>query len=249
MGSNLKILALAIVSLSLMACSSRPYDGKSSQASSDAVSPSPNTNSNGGSVASCNQFSGSENMIGKVQAYFDQYGVLNTNFLRLRFMAVPSNFGNSDSLFIEFHRAKVSSAGVFEEDPVALAFRMENKDTMMSASQWFNLSPSNIGYNRQALFGATSSQNVNKLLDYNFLIQGTDQLLGYQVLRAVLKTSGGAVAGYADMLMPQFYAAPYAYASTHPNMLNQLHPNWSRRDDANISDAGFLAYTRQMCLY
>ncbi len=132
-----------------------------------------------------------------------------------------------------------------------MMFRLENPNTNAPASIWYgtNANGVNVGFNRQALFQSTSSQDLNKLLEYNFLVQGTDLAFGYQVLRVALSNSiNGSVSniGYADTLLPIFEGNPNTYALTHATVLNQLHPNWTRRNEG-WSDANFLAFTSSSC--
>ncbi len=256
MDSKLKLLLLMSLSLVLISCSSRPYDGKATLSSTDGVTPSPSPSpGTSQSIASCNTFSGASNVVGKVKAYYDQMGSYNSNFVRVRFSGVPVGFGNADNLYIEFYRWRVAPSGAVEQDSTPLRFRLEDPNTLGAVNNtWYgpNGNGTNVGFNRQALYTATSTTanpDNNRLMNFNFLVQGTDAALGYQVLRVALTSVSGGVAtnvAYADTLLPLFEANPNTYISTHSATLNQLHPNWSRRLEG-WTDANFLAFTTQSC--
>ncbi len=246
----IKTCLLGFLSLFLISCSSRPIDGLANHASDNgttSTTTSPGTSAN---KASCNQFSANSNLVGKVKAYYVG-GTYRSDMVRVRLTGIPDGFANADDVFIEFYRWRVSPNGAVEQDPTPLRFRFENGSTLIAGSTTYGPTGSgtNVGFNRQALFTATGSQNIGKLTEYNFLVQGTDAALGYQVLRASLTSSGNGSSmniSYADMLIPFFEANPNTYAASHAAVLNQLHPNWTRRTEG-WTDTNYVAFTTQLC--
>lgn len=265
-----KVLSFVALAMISSACSSQlPDEGLGIYSSTD-----PSGNNNGGGntgggntggttqplVATCSNYSKTAgNLHGKIKSYYDSLGIYNSNFVRLRMSAVPEGFGASDNVYIQFFRWRVSPSQTVEIDRAnPLRFRLENPNTGGIASGWYGRDPNctptatntcNVGFNRQQFYNAAGAQDMSLLSSFNFLIQGTDASLGFQVVRIeITQVTEGATTnlGFADMLIPNFYANPNTYASTHPDLLNQLHPNWSRRNEG-WSDANFLAFANQSC--
>lgn len=267
------LLALTLVLLALSGCSSSiPESSLSQSSSSTGAVPPPNPNPGAAALATCNQFTSSATA-GKVKSIrtCDAFGVCttNTSSVKLRLSQIPVGFENSDTTYLEFYVWGITPGGQTvcsnSSDCGAnwhpVRFRLENRSTGQPAcpqgggSCFFGWNPNNntnVGFNRQAIYSISGTSQASRILDYDFVVTGTDVDSNpntapiYQVLRVVVRDSASSYYSQIDSLLPDFTANPNTYAQGHHDTLDVIHPLWPYRT-YGYSDNQFQAMTNAYC--
>lgn len=189
-------------------------------------------------LATCNAFSGG-GFSGKIKLYM-QNGSYNATAMRLRITSIPSDMEGS-TRYIQFFRWLADNQGSFLE-PEAVEFYLEDS---------FSSTP---------ISGMMSDLSLTKLTTLGSEIYGTDDV-NYLLSKVniVLTNITGEwdalkLAHYEDsdllsesnFLIPAFAANPATYATNHPPVLQQMHPNKSAVGQ-NLDDRAYLALTHGLC--
>lgn len=181
-------------------------------------------------LASCTKSSDS-NFSFNTAAVFDQSGMLNTNYLKLKFNFLNANITKSGNV-IKFFKWKATASGTYL-DPVPLNVASYDFST-----------------------GQTNSNSVSSIPatqlngQYGLYIELNDPSQTYQVLMMVAYDSSGTLLGKINTLIPQFAANPadyafYADGSPRVDNLKALHP--LNGSTVTRSSSEFTAYFNQYC--
>ena len=214
-------------------------------AADEAATGASTTASTSTSDAECNSFSSlsGATMNGRVTTYYYN-GVLQTNLVRVRLTGIDAQFTLNPNVTMQMYRWKADSSGNITVDNNPLAFDFEAGTGATSA-----FSNSMISLNFAQLASLNSAGGINAasaagfFADTTMVVGGLDT--SWQALRIVL-SNGVTAIGQVDILLPAFISNPNEYGATHPSVLNNLHPFWSMRAQAN-SDATWTSETKAFC--
>ncbi|MFN3454486.1 MAG: hypothetical protein ACK41T_05945 [Pseudobdellovibrio sp.] len=199
---NLTTLVLALSSfIALSSCGTQK---------SNSANPTTATSSSSAykSLASC--YKNVSNDISLNISAVSENSSINPNWIKIKFNFLSSQVTKSGN-FIKFYKWK------------ALGSQYYVDNTPLSATA-YNLTTKN------SVGSATNSISTTSITTTNgYSIELNDPSAAYQVLKAVVYTSSGAVVAQIDTLIPQFYASysDYGYnkdGSVRPESLKGLHP-------------------------
>ena len=183
--------------------------------------------------AECNEFSATGTRLsGKIKSYTDNAGNTAEDIHQIKFSDVSQNFENDSKYAIRFFRWKAFGT-TSELDSEPLEFRLEVDNgfgTYTPATGYMTHLDKNDIQSVGSSFGIQDTEVSAILRKIRVVVFGTD--FSYQALKVVLYNEGSVV-GDADLLIPVFDANPAAYASTHADVLNQLHPFYGMDDLTN----------------
>jgi hypothetical protein len=166
------------------------------------------------------------------------------NKVRLRFSGVDDRFNTDSDTFIKFYRWQATSETP-SMDSAPLSFTVEKGTTGSYAISGLltQLSMNDVHSMRAA--NAVPGTSAQEFFDNTVLVlQGLD--FNWHAIKVVLYKSGSTL-GQVDFLAPAFAANPNTYAQTHPMILNNLHPFWSQRTLANMTEALWVERGRSYC--
>jgi hypothetical protein len=214
----------------------------------------------GAAVAKCSQDVGtSSDFHVRVEAAYDQFGTIQPSYARVTITSAPTNWTNNYDL--QLYRWTASSTGTTQLDQAALTFQFERT----VAPKTYQLMTVNNGSNQQVAY-SYSIIDANEITAYanastgnsyasasavfssgiHFLVNLHDPSGSYQVIQAVLFNKGTrTVYRQVDVLIPTFYANPATYNSTHPAVLQNLHPLHSMGQ--GWSESQYQSFTDGLC--
>lgn len=193
----------------------------------------------GAAVAKCSQDVGTASDFHvRVEAAYDQFGTIQPSYARVTITASPSDWATSN-YDLQLYRMTASSSNSLVLDPSALPFQFERT----VAPSTYQLMSVNNGSGQMVAYSYPII-NANEITAYanastgnsyasasavfssgiHFLVNLNDSSGAYQVLRAKLYTTSGTVYRQVDVLIPTFYANPTTYNTTHPAVLQNMHP-------------------------
>lgn len=237
-GSRLLLAVTAAALLSGCGSNMRPRDGAllAASASSSAFG------------AECNQFSATGlTLSGRASAVYTN-GSQQEDRTRLRITSIASEFSQSTSMTIRFFRWTVDANGNPNLDQQPLSFVVERASSFGLASTPISNTINALtlnDINSLAWSGGIYATTVQDFFNnVNIVVLGTDY--SWSALKVALY-NGSEVVAQADMLLPIFAANPNAYAVIHHPILNSLHPFWAQRADSGVSDADWVARSKNYC--
>lgn len=186
-------------------------------------------------------------LTGKVTTHYYN-NTLQEDKIRLRITALSDRFDNSSNVIIKLFRWKASGnsgqAGTVDLDQTPLDFIVEkgtNGSVAISNSMnSINISTVNQLRQSNSISGTTAAEFFNQTV---LVVSGVDY--NWDALKIVLYDGSSAI-GSADLLLPVFAANPNTYASSHPNVLAQLHPFWSTRTQS-LTESGWGSRAQSNC--
>jgi hypothetical protein len=233
--------------LPYLACSSRQGNGPSGSSS-----PSSNPllyGSSGQAIASCSKDPGTFTDLSVNLMTFATNGVQNTNYIRVKFNAMPSQFANANG-YMAFFVWTVDGAGN-PTTPQMAPFAIERYNgvgsfvtasTNMTYVSWPNLQQTAVS----AGISASSVQTVASNLDYVIQLDSSN-LSGMTVLQPTFYySSTSSPDHYVSALIPNFYANPTVYAQGHSILQLQLHPFYGNMN-SGYTETQFASMAQALC--
>lgn len=254
---GIKIVGALLAVVYLSACGSSISGGGfgsvNSSSTSTPVIP-------GSAIAKCSKDVGaSSDFHVRVEAAYDQFGTIQPSYARVTITAAPAGWTTNYDL--QLYRMTASSTNSMVLDPSALTFQFE-RTVAPSTYQLMNV---NNGSGQMVAY-SYSIINANEITAYanastgnsyasasavfssgiHFLVNLNDSSGAYQVLRAKLyNTSNNSVYRQVDVLIPTFYANPATYNTTHPAVLQVLHPLYGMGQ--GWSESQYQSFTDGLC--
>lgn len=242
------ITALAFVSF-------LPYIACSSQSSNAPAAGAPPGSapllygSSGQAIASCSRDPGTFTDLNFNLMTYSANGVQNTNWIRLKFNAMPSSFATSTGT-MAFFVWTVDGAGN-PTTPQLATFKIERYNGVgnfvpasnnMTYVSWPTLQSTATS----AGISATSVQTVASNMD--FVIQlDAGNLTSMTVIQPTFYyTSTASADHYVSALMPNFYANPNVYAQNHSMTQLQLHPFYANRS-SGYTETQYASLGQALC--
>lgn len=221
------LILTATALLTLSSCGS----SKSSQAATTTVVNQSSTVTNAGNkvVTSCQKSVGTDMSV-NISAVKNSSGTINNSLVKIKFNRLSATATASGNV-IRFFKWKVSGNQAYLDQ------------TALNTTRYV-LSTGNAD---QASTSAVTASSVSTTQGYYVDLQ--DEAGVYQVLKAVVYSSAGAIVSQHNILIPQFLGAPADYAynsdgSARAQILRDLHPlastdvsAWSSTDYSNYYSA------------
>ena len=200
-------LILTATAILLSSCGS----SKSSQAATTTVVNQSSTVTNAGNkvVTSCQKSIGTDMSV-NISAVKNSSGTINNSLVKIKFNRLSATATASGNV-IRFFKWKVSGNQAYLDQ------------TALSSTRYVL----STGDADQASTSAVTASSVSTTQGYYIDLQ--DEAGTYQVLKAVVYSSAGAIVSQHNILIPQFLGAPADYAynsdgSARAQILRDLHP-------------------------
>lgn len=219
----LKLTLLATAMIVLTSCGNTKEDTQVNENTYSSVATKP--------LASCNKKSTSD--IGfSSMAVQNQVGTQDNNWMKVK-MTFLSTTATASGNVLKFFKWKMVN-GVPYLDQTPMSFYTYNISSGVSSTTAIN---------------QITTSTVNSLTGYNVYLN--DASGTYQVIKAVVYSSSGAVIAQSDSLIPQFLAIPSQYAynndgSARAAGLQALHP-LNSVTTTGWSDAAYAAHFQAFC--
>lgn len=182
-------------------------------------------------LASCNKKSTADIGLSST-AVQDQMGTQDNNWLKLKMTFLSTKATASGNVLKFFKWKMVNGAAYLDQSP--MSFYTYNISSGVSSTTAVN---------------QITAASVNSSTGYNIYLN--DSSGTYQVIKAVVYSSDGAVIAQSDSLIPQFMSNPAQYAfhsdgSARSSNLQALHP-LTGTNTASWTEAQFANYFQAFC--
>ncbi len=199
------------------------------------------TNSQG-LLLNCNEFEEtSVALSGRIKIYEDPLSGYQDDRVSVRLDSLPTHWETNSNLQIRFYRWRTSPSGEVSQDSEPLAFYIRDPNTAQ------NISGSYTSLDHSDFFSLLGRNDARALLQHNLIVMVGTPDEGYHVIRPVLyNVQLDETVGFVDALIPAFVADPNLYAQTHHDLINSIHPFWSKKNEG-WSENNYVAFGEAFC--